>query len=630
MAAERRKGRIGDDARCKGHQLDGSRHTPESRPRLPHRPDRFHARLACPAGGNGERSPVRLERDELVHGEAADDAGRTGRPASSGSPSRSVQQGAKAAGAGAPAAAGTAGSAVAALNTANVALTAVWTAASVVPGGSASREHRLHRGGQGGGRGGSQRRHGVYGEPLRHAHLPHSRADPAARPGLRHEGKLDGRDRELPRHAQGDQIIEAMRRTGTKSRWGIRRSLSGTPVAGAKGAAEAAQAEGRRRRSWCRGRHRRRCRRGCGHEAEQRTIQDCGRGGQSGAQCREPSIDQGQPRVFGSDLSGKGRRVLLHGPGQGLRSGRESAQGCACPARYALWWATTTLTADYSTLDPKTGAAVRTNDPSKDQFNSDNFSTQDKAGRRDEAGLPGAAISGRRAERSENSTLRPEATRCCEPAFGGLGRPMDDGRIGNHGDDRPDQGAGEHSGEQLPGKRVRHGSLPEPQAGFRARHLRSPPGGGFGIRGLHRRTGAARRPGRNGGGAERAGSQGVRVEPGPHESRRHDPGKQLPVHARRRGSLPPTQPGPCRVSDRGRAGRGLPRGPLLRQGPEPRDPRQRRSTRIRSRDRPAQPKGHAIEFRPICEGRTPWSDGNASPGARNPGTRTPPVTPRGR
>src|SRR6266581_5379804 len=33
---------------------------------------------------------------------------------------------------------------------------------------------------------------------------------------------------------------------------------------------------------------------------------------------------------------------------------------------------------DYSTADPVTGAAVRTNDPSKDAFNSDNFSTQDK------------------------------------------------------------------------------------------------------------------------------------------------------------------------------------------------------------------------------------------------------------
>lgn len=34
--------------------------------------------------------------------------------------------------------------------------------------------------------------------------------------------------------------------------------------------------------------------------------------------------------------------------------------------------------ADYSTVDSVTGAAIRTNDPSKDQFNSDNFSKQDK------------------------------------------------------------------------------------------------------------------------------------------------------------------------------------------------------------------------------------------------------------
>ncbi len=34
---------------------------------------------------------------------------------------------------------------------------------------------------------------------------------------------------------------------------------------------------------------------------------------------------------------------------------------------------------DYSTADPSTGAAVRTNDPAKDQFNSDNFSAQDKS-----------------------------------------------------------------------------------------------------------------------------------------------------------------------------------------------------------------------------------------------------------
>jgi hypothetical protein len=43
---------------------------------------------------------------------------------------------------------------------------------------------------------------------------------------------------------------------------------------------------------------------------------------------------------------------------------------------------------DYSTQDPATGAAVRTSDPSKDQFNSDNFSTDDKADNR-RRGYPG-------------------------------------------------------------------------------------------------------------------------------------------------------------------------------------------------------------------------------------------------
>lgn len=34
--------------------------------------------------------------------------------------------------------------------------------------------------------------------------------------------------------------------------------------------------------------------------------------------------------------------------------------------------------ADYSLADPNTGAAIRASDPTRDDFNSDNFSTQDK------------------------------------------------------------------------------------------------------------------------------------------------------------------------------------------------------------------------------------------------------------
>jgi RHS repeat-associated protein len=46
--------------------------------------------------------------------------------------------------------------------------------------------------------------------------------------------------------------------------------------------------------------------------------------------------------------------------------------------------------ADYSIADPKTGAAIRTSDPLRDDFNSDNFSFGDYAGiKQDAIGTPG-------------------------------------------------------------------------------------------------------------------------------------------------------------------------------------------------------------------------------------------------
>lgn len=46
----------------------------------------------------------------------------------------------------------------------------------------------------------------------------------------------------------------------------------------------------------------------------------------------------------------------------------------------------------YATRDPKTGAAIPTNDPSKDEFNADNFSGPDKTGiAKDGKGVPGYA-----------------------------------------------------------------------------------------------------------------------------------------------------------------------------------------------------------------------------------------------
>ena len=46
--------------------------------------------------------------------------------------------------------------------------------------------------------------------------------------------------------------------------------------------------------------------------------------------------------------------------------------------------------ADYSTIDPNTGAAIRTNNPALDQFNSDNFSGNDYIGiAQDAVGITG-------------------------------------------------------------------------------------------------------------------------------------------------------------------------------------------------------------------------------------------------
>jgi hypothetical protein len=58
--------------------------------------------------------------------------------------------------------------------------------------------------------------------------------------------------------------------------------------------------------------------------------------------------------------------------------------------------------ADYSLADPNTGAAIRTSDPARDDFNSDNFSTQDK---RSAKALGYDAYLGYRAAHSVVSTM---------------------------------------------------------------------------------------------------------------------------------------------------------------------------------------------------------------------------------
>lgn len=74
---------------------------------------------------------------------------------------------------------------------------------------------------------------------------------------------------------------------------------------------------------------------------------------------------------------GKDGKFYFSGPAKGTDQGANPLTDAPAPAGTTVVGDFHTH-GDYSTADPKTGAAVRTKDPSKDQFNSDNFSRQDK------------------------------------------------------------------------------------------------------------------------------------------------------------------------------------------------------------------------------------------------------------
>ena len=79
------------------------------------------------------------------------------------------------------------------------------------------------------------------------------------------------------------------------------------------------------------------------------------------------------------------------GPAQGTDQGANPARDAPAPPGVQVVGDYHTH-ADYSLADPVTGAAIRTSDPARDDFNSDNFSTTDKRGiAADGAGVPGYA-----------------------------------------------------------------------------------------------------------------------------------------------------------------------------------------------------------------------------------------------
>ena len=84
---------------------------------------------------------------------------------------------------------------------------------------------------------------------------------------------------------------------------------------------------------------------------------------------------------------GSDGKYYTTGPAKGTDQGADPLRQAPAPAGTTVVGDYHTH-GDYSTADPVTGAAVRTADPSKDQFNSDNFSSQDKSDNR-KVGYPG-------------------------------------------------------------------------------------------------------------------------------------------------------------------------------------------------------------------------------------------------
>lgn len=74
---------------------------------------------------------------------------------------------------------------------------------------------------------------------------------------------------------------------------------------------------------------------------------------------------------------GKDGKYYFSGPAKGTDQGANPVRDAPAPAGTKVVGDYHTH-GDYSTVDPSTGEAVRTTDPSKDEFNSDNFSAADK------------------------------------------------------------------------------------------------------------------------------------------------------------------------------------------------------------------------------------------------------------
>jgi hypothetical protein len=94
-------------------------------------------------------------------------------------------------------------------------------------------------------------------------------------------------------------------------------------------------------------------------------------------QAANPQSIRDNREYSGLIYRGTDGKYYYSGPARGTDQGANPVRDAPAPAGTTVVGDYHTH-GDYSTADPTTGAAVRTSDPARDDFNSDNFSTQDK------------------------------------------------------------------------------------------------------------------------------------------------------------------------------------------------------------------------------------------------------------
>jgi len=292
--------------------------------------------------------------------------------------------------AGSPGVVGTAASQVLTLNTTNVALTATWTAASAAPGGQPAANTAYTEGIKATAAAAASAVVSAM-NGMADTHIcPVPCPIPPHGPGMVTKGATNVMINGLPAARKGDNVMEACGGAdpisvglptvdigdggggGGGGGAGGAGAAAGAGAGGAAGAAAGAAAAGGA---------------AAPTNGPYATADDAARA----------ALDEANPQSIRDNLEyggviyqGADGQYYYSGPARGTDQGFDPASAPA-PAGTTVVGDYHTH-GDYSVADPATGAAIRTSDPTRDDFNSDNFSGADRRGiAADGAGTPGYA-----------------------------------------------------------------------------------------------------------------------------------------------------------------------------------------------------------------------------------------------